>query len=401
MNPGNPILGYTKCFAEQHNFWRSKEPRANREKWETMPLHDLPVKEIRRLYNRNHPLRYADYAARLDTPDWQILLPLKSEGANLLLPELQGLRELASALKVRFRVEIAERRFEDALATAKTMLALSRHLGEHPTLIGDLVGTAVGYITLGTLDEMLQQPGCPNLFWALTDLPQPFIGLRKGMQGVRAMIVSEFASIDDRGTMSAAQLQKAVKRLDLLMKSFNLKRDVADWLNNMARDENRVDAARKRIIVSGLTPDKVHAFPARQVILLDEKLEYEVRRDNEMKGMALPYWQAKPYFRTGKHPKEERENTLFADLTPSCSRAKQAQARLDQRIALLRCVEALRMYANEHNGKLPAKLEDIRLPLPVDPATGKPFTYKVDGKTAHLHGAPLGIQVRYEVTIGK
>ena len=53
------------------------------------------------------------------------------------------MRVLAAALKVRFRGEIADRRFDDALVTAKTMFALSRHLGEHPTVVGDLVGVAV------------------------------------------------------------------------------------------------------------------------------------------------------------------------------------------------------------------------------------------------------------------
>ncbi|MGH7134581.1 MAG: hypothetical protein ACREHD_02510, partial [Pirellulales bacterium] len=82
-------------------------------------------------------------------------------------------------------------------------------------------------------------------------------------------------------------------------------------------------------------------------------------------------------------------------------KVKQNQTRLDQRIALLCCVEAMRMYAAEHDGKLPAKLKDIRLPLPVDPATGQPFTYKVDGKMAHLRGDPLDTQIHYEVTIGR
>ena len=59
------------------------------------------------------------------------------------------------------------------------------------------------------------------------------------------------------------------------------------------------------------------------------------------------------------------------------------------------------MYAAEHDGKLPAKLDEIRLPLPLDPATGKPFNYKVEGQTVHLHGGPLSVQVRYEVTIPK
>ena len=29
----------------------------------------------------------------------------------------------------------------------------------------------------------MQQPKCPNLYWALTDLPSPLVDLRKGVQG--------------------------------------------------------------------------------------------------------------------------------------------------------------------------------------------------------------------------
>lgn len=409
MNPGNPILEYLRCFPQQHNFWNTKQSIENRDKWEKMPLKELPQKEMRHGgYGGGNPLRRADRAARLDTPDWQILLQLKREGIHLLLPEVQSLREMASALKVRFRLEIAERRFDDALVTAKTMLALSRHLGEHPTAIGDLVGLAIGHLTightffgLGPLDEMIQQPGCPNLFWALTDLPSPFIDIRKGVQGERTIMMKEFALLDEQNTMSEAQLQKAVDRLCLLIKVYNIKKDVPDWLNKLARDENRVRGARKRLIESGLVANTVNEFPALQVILLDEKLEYELRRDEMTKGMALPYWQAKRYFRLGKRFEEEREDTLLAGFTPVIFKVKESQTRLDQRIALLRCVEALRIYAAEHDGKLPAKLEDIDLPLPVDPATGKSFYYNVDGNTAHLDGARLIIQVRYEVTMEK
>ena len=66
------------------------------------------------------------------------------------------------------------------------------------------------------------------------------------------------------------------------------------------------------------------------------------------------------------------------------------------------------MYAAENDGKLPAKLSDVKLPLPVDPITGKPFPYQLDGKTATLRGTPpagrenqAGYDVRYEVTIVK
>src|SRR5260370_22291422 len=133
MNRGNPIQGYLKCFMEQQHFFFNRDSEQNREKWAEMPLKELPLKELRGY--GGGALRQADYAARLDTPDWQILLKAKSDGIRLLLPEVQQLRSLGFALKVRFRGEIADGRFDDAIATAKTMFALARHMEAHPSLI--------------------------------------------------------------------------------------------------------------------------------------------------------------------------------------------------------------------------------------------------------------------------
>ncbi|HEY7425107.1 MAG TPA: hypothetical protein VH682_12830 [Gemmataceae bacterium] len=79
-----------------------------------------------------------------------------------------------------------------------------------------------------------------------------------------------------------------------------------------------------------------------------------------------------------------------------------------RRFGLLRCAEALRMYAAEHDGKLPVKLADIKLPLSVDVVTGKPFIYELKGDTAIVFGTPppgqtnvAAYNVRYEVTIAK
>ena len=74
---------------------------------------------------------------------------------------------------MRFRAEIAQGRFDDAIRTAKTFFAMLRHLGEHPTLVGDLVGMAIARVAIDHLEKMLDQPGCPNLYWALTNLPRP------------------------------------------------------------------------------------------------------------------------------------------------------------------------------------------------------------------------------------
>ena len=180
-----------------------------------MPLKELPAQELKDY--GGSPCRQADWAARLDTPDWQILLNLKTEGVALLLPDVQQIRPLASALQVRFRAEIGLRRFDDAIRTAKTMFAISRHMSEHPMLIGNLVGIAIATMAIGPLEEMLEQPGCPNLYWALTNLPVPLVPIDKGMGGERALVLAEFRDLDDSAPMSADQLKKFIAHMDRLL----------------------------------------------------------------------------------------------------------------------------------------------------------------------------------------
>jgi hypothetical protein len=393
INPGNPVSGYLKCFMEQNHFLYNKQILEQREKWLKMPLRELPVADLRDYGGAM--ARQADFAARLDKPDWQILQQLKREGINVLLPDVQVMRRLVVVLKVRLRGAIADRRFDDALVTAKTMFAISRHLGEHPTLVGELVAITVTMVSLDSLEEMIQQPGCPNLFWALTDLPSPFIDLRNGVQGERVWMDTELAGLKDREPMTETELQKIVERL---RKDLQPTKEDFSQLKTRLKDEEKLRAARKRLAEYGLPEEKLKDFPPLQVILLDEKREYEELRDADMKVMNLPYVQAARVFESQKRSKSEM---IFPNFIAAVAKVKQAQARLDQRIALLRCVEALRLYAADHDGKLPAKLEDIDLPLPADPATGKPVFYKVEGDTAHLEGARLILQVRYEVTFIK
>jgi hypothetical protein len=408
MNPGNPIHAYLKCFMEQQNFFFGKEAVDNREKWQTMPLAELPLKELKD-YGR-FALRQADWAARLDAPDWGILLQAKRDGMNLLLPDVQQMRMLASALKVRFRAEVAECRFEDAIRTAKTIFGEARHLGEHPTLIGDLVGIAVAMVGIGPLEEMIQQPGCPNLYWALSDLPNPFIDLRKGIQGERLLLEADLAGFDLTEPLSEAQQKKLVAKVKTMLQYTGpggKQKDVEAWLEARVKDEGHRKAARRRLVEAGLAEEQIKALPPLQVVLLDEKHQFEVWRDGSAKWMMLPYWQAEPGLLVEPTPPRD-DPSLFGPLLSANQKVRRAQARLEQRIALLRHVEALRLYAAENDGKLPVQLSDVKVPLPVDPVTGKPFIYKVEGATATLKGTPPRgeeanpvYNVRYEVTIKK
>jgi hypothetical protein len=383
MTPGNPIPTYLSSMLDQ-DF--------------TLEQEALPPSA----------LRQADRAARMDKPDWQLLPRLKTDGIGLLLPDLQKMRSLAAGLQSRFRDEIASRRYDDALGTARTMFALSKHTGEHPTVIGNLVGFAIAMITIAPLEEMLEQPGCPNLYWALTSLPDPLISLRTGVEGERILILAELRGLDDKEPMTPAQLTKLMDYLEKLREFGVTKKDpmIRRWVANRTKDPAVVQAARARLVEGGLAEKRVARFPADQVILLDEKLKYEILRDEEMKLMALRTWEVEAHaFKITSSVKEE---SLFWFFLPSLQRVRRAQGRLEQRIALLRHVEALRMYAADHAGELPEKLADVKVPLPVDPFTGKPFRYTREGSKAHLRGSPPRgedknptFNLHYEITIRK
>jgi hypothetical protein len=405
LSPGNPIEGYFKCYLEQYRFTFDEARFANRRMLLAEPLEELPGSDLREFGRL--ALSRVDQAARLDNPDWQILLKMRADGYNTLLPDVQSMRALARALQARFRAEVAGGQIDDAIRTAKTMFAMSRHLGEHhPCLIGYLVGAAIASIAFTPLDEMLEQPGCPNLYWALANLPDPFISIRLGIDGERMMGAAFFRELDSTAPMSAEQLRKFIDPLDRLIGD-GKGGPIRDYLAARTKDAAKLAAARKRLVDSGLPDDRLKAFPPDQVILLDEAREFQVRFDEMAKITVFPTWQFETLLE--KANAKKKEPAWFADaLLQFFTSARRAQARLEQRFALLRHVEALRMYAAEHNSAFPAKLADLSVPLADDPFTGKPFLYEVSGKTAHLRGTPPAaeknnpnLRIHYELSLRK
>src|SRR5262249_6560975 len=203
-------------------------------------------------------LKQADWAARLDTIDWQHLQRVHEGGLEQLPPETGPLQVLAGALQVRFRAEVAGRRFDDAIRTAKTMFALARHLGEYPSEVANLVGLWTAHLGLNTLTEMVQQPGCPNLYWALTDLPCPLVDLRKGLQGERTLVAGELRMLGEDTPMTEAEIDKFVSRFCGVVsfareQAGQSPRNPRLALQARVKDVERVGAARRSLIEAGIT----------------------------------------------------------------------------------------------------------------------------------------------------
>jgi hypothetical protein len=392
LRPGNPAQNYVKCFMEQRILFYGKQGIALRARYRTIPLVELRLDKMAEGYGGG-ALRHADWSARLDALDWQALARIQEGGLDTLPAEVGPLQLLGEALQARFRIEVSRWRHDDAIRTAATMFTLSRHLGEHPSEGGNLVGLWTAHLGLDTLEEMIQQPGCPNLYWALTDLPCPLVDVRKGVQGERALVAAELRAIRDDAPMTAAEIDGFVGRISGLLsyareRTGRPPRSPRIRIEARVKDEARVSAARRRLVGVGLGFVKVSQFPAAQVILVDEKRDFEVRRDDRIKLLGLPIVDLDtPAGADG--PASDGDN-LFADLLPRIVKLRRTQARLEQQVAVLRVVEALRLFAAEHRGRLPAKLSEITVPLPLDPATAKPFQYDIEGMTAHLRGGPLG-----------
>jgi hypothetical protein len=268
---------------------------------------------------------------------------------------------------------------------------------------------AIASITIRNLEEMLEQPGCPNLYWALTNLPSPLISLDKGMDGERVMMAWVFRDLSDSTPMNKDQLEKFLAQADKLLEAADKKPEkpgVRAWLDARIKDAAMVGAARHRLVEFGVAEQRLQGFSAEQVILLDEKRELDVRFDDDVKTVSFPFWQVETL---AAQIKLKKAPAMFADLlVPITESARRAQWRVDQRIALLRHIEALRLHAAEQQGVLPAKLSDIAVPLPVDPFTGKPFRYELVGNTAHVRGTPPPGQenvpvfnIHYEITMEK
>jgi hypothetical protein len=381
INPGNQIPAFYKCFMEQHNFYRSKESIDQREIWVKAPLQELaPVKAL--IGYGGASTRQADFAARLETVDWATLSQLKIEGIFLLIPDVQQLRELAQVLKVKLRGEIARKEFDTAIRTTQTLLALARAFESHPTLIGQLVGVAIATLTFDALEEFVQQPGAPNLFWALTDLPAPFISLRYGMEGERAWISKEFDTLGQHEPLSEAEVKTLITKLNPLVE--NIKKLTAkEWLQSQIADANVMKTAADRLTKLGFPPDKLAKFSQLQLVMADDFMQYLVFRDGEMRWTNVPLAQIPSDAFATKSP-----GGIFVEASPAVIKVKQAQARLQQRIDSLRIEEAVRAYAAANEGKFPSSLDQIKLPLPTDPISGKSYRFELKEGKATIRGTP-------------
>lgn len=396
--PGNAAVDYGKVMSENTALFGDRELWDKIDHWTSAPLEELRRDEVHNKVGFRSAYDLLQRGARREHCDWQ--LPIREqEFLSMLIPEAHQARTFARLIAARARAQIAVGRFDEAIATLQTGYALGRHVGDGPTLIHGLIGFAICRMMSQQVQQLVQQPQAPNLYWALTRLPRPLIDVHEGIEAEMSFLWLSFPELRDpddtsrgadhwRWTLNefwrkfirctnAPQMAKRPEVLTLLaLKGY--------------------PQARRCLIAEGLEPEQVDALPAPQVILMYTVRTYDELRDDVFKWSYVPYWKAAAGVEAAKRRLRQsalrrREILPVAEvLLPAVSSFNVSLARHRRGIALLRTVEALRMYAAGHDGQLPGRLGEVgEVPVPEDPVTGKPFVYTRRGDAAVLDGPRL------------
>lgn len=379
------------------------------------PLDKLPTKEVREVIQRyDYLYELIDIAATRDQCVWDP--PVRESGNvfSMLLPEATASRSLARLLALKARLQIAEGHLVEAQKTIRTMYTVARHVSEQPFLISRLVGFVIAEIATQRVEELIQADDAPNLYWALTDLPNPIIDLRGGFEYEYAALILFLPEL--RNVQTADYADEQWDRL--LAKLRGRLKDVAALGSN---DDPLIDAiaqkqregdkgyqdAAGRLIERGAAPKTVAKMPKSRVILIDIAQSYAEVCDEMFKGAGLPFAQAAKVYKEGEEAVKRARSRglggqLAALLLPAVSAASLNAARIQREIEVLRTIEAIRMHAAKH-GELPGKLADIdAVPLPDNPVTGKPFGYRLEKGVATIEvDGPSHYPKRYRIRLAK
>ena len=411
LTPGNAALLYYRAFSPEWLTHRRGEEQKKLLVW----LNDTkqkPGEELRWALTYR-PLDEVGRAARRAYCDWEMIERLRKDGIAMLLPDVQSMREFASLLSLRARFEMEAGEHEKVLYTLQTGFALSRHIAEAPTLIQALVGMAIQAIMMGELERWIETPGAPNLYWSLSALPTPYIDLRKPLQGERIFMESLFHGVRE----AMAERKPPAVPAQAMLNAFAIIEDrrvsaSADLANLPIRFGMAVYAAKvypqakQALKEQGWKDRDIEETQVTQAALMFEVYNYDRVYDDMIKWYGLPAWQARAGIKKVQqtlrpgYGEDGVGNVLARLLVPATDKVMMSSVRTDRRIAALRCVEAMRLYAVT-KGEWPARLADVtEVPIPVDPLTGQPFRYGIKNGRAYLSGpAPTGEQPNYSNTI--
>ncbi len=374
-----------------------------------VPLGDARLRSEQDIFAFYRTLKRVAYRR---TADWEY--PIGEEpAATILLPDVQGARfVVGNGLAVWIRQRLARGQLAEAREGILVGLAVSRHYARTPFVITQLVCAHIDSLMLSRVEELVSQPDCPNLYWALTALPRPLVDVRPsieleqrflemtvpglddldqlktpGQWTTRAKgVLKYFLEVGSAGPVSSEAIKPIVTRLEK-----HARTDLAGWFAGGPAQIAQMSGS-EAVVRWLVHVNQEHSQEASALMSLEPPaaiprlavLEKRIAQFHSELGLPNHYGVSNtPGFFLSTH-------------------------RLERQIDALRVVEGIRDYAARHDRQLPASLDAITdTPIPLDSLTGKPFHYEVRAGEATLSAEGFPVQgrviaeIRYRIKIRK
>jgi hypothetical protein len=357
--------------------------------WPYMPLAELPREDLRKALEQLRAVlecveaasRRPRYGVELTPRDYAHTLPT-------LRPQLAAFRALAELLVVRTRLQVLDGDVDGAVRSLRAGYALSRHCAEQPTVPHALLGISLAGAVTSEALEVVQMPGAPNLYWPLTALPERCVDLRPVFDFdalVFDAIFQEYARFKAGGA-TAEQWRALLDKIADSPPWWHVTGPQTADTSPAARKQSLdallpkvVPIARRLLQADGIAEKTLGQMPPPELVVRAALETYQRRRDEMAKWCSVPFWQARRAVEAEETETERlaQEAGVPWEAVPEAGNILLQVALKDRKLAALRCLEAIRLYAASHDGKLPERLEDITdVPIPHNPFTGKPFRYR-------------------------
>jgi hypothetical protein len=268
---------------------------------------------------------------------------------------------------------------------------------------------AIERIMLERTGELISQPDSPNLYWALSTLPESLVELHRAASLESNIFSITFPEANDLDHQAdAKQWSKRAKQLVELLELIGEIPKVekpAEQGSVVEQFLRRLNLAQKNHLTEllshargelpellGVSAEKVKAMSDDEVAVRWYVFQRQARDQRTAAALVLPPREAWPQLKLLRAETAAMRKMLdtpgegFVDPTTIYIAVWSAH----RQVQALRVIEGVRHYLATHKRQLPKSLDEIAdVPVPLDPMTGKPFEWTIDGDTATLKAPPL------------
>lgn len=342
------------------------------------------------------------------------------------LEDVQLARDLARLLMIKARIHLADRDFKRTSECVLIGNRLAYLMGQGESVIQRLVGSALQAMMRLIVEEMIQTPGCPNLYWAIATVPQPLITIRRSVELELDAVHRAFPALRQAATAGWSDAEAEQRWIEMMQQLHELSGSNSDAENRnplLAVDySDFVPPAQQRLKASGISDDQLQQMAPASIVMADTANELDRLIDDNRKALLIPGPQKSLLMQVNEagiqtavrfHKESGLDDTrpsaagLFAAaLFPSIRQLDAAADRSPTMFRRLMTLEAIRHHAAVHQGELPDSLDDLKtLPSVFAFSTEEPFEYRIekngDQATAVLSGKipnyPAAEHLRFQI----